>query len=194
MTTVQVGTVSVLIPIRNASQWLPRQLEALLAQKAEKAEIVIIDSEPDDATCESVSREPLCRLMPVQQTDFDHGATLEEAARSCQSTYPWFWAEDAIPTDPWCLEELLKDLQGENIACVFARQRATQEAGCIEQFNRELNNPNWSFVHDADIHPLQSVLRFALICVARLLGESAGHNGWCLSERTILRKSQNPYF
>lgn len=156
MNADRTRTVSVLIPTLNAAQWLPEQLEALHMQTAKIAEIVIIDSQSEDDTCEIVAADSLCRVMHVQRADFDHGAVRDAAARTCESDYLWFLTQDAIPADPICLEELLKAVQDESVACAYGRQLASQKAGRIEQLNREMNYPERSFVRTAaDIPSLQ---------------------------------------
>ena len=149
-------SVSVIIPTLNASQWLTGQLLALHKQTVQIAEIVIVDSQSEDHTCALAAADPLCRVLPIRKADFDHGATRDFAARTSHSDYLWFLTQDAVPADDHCLEELLKALAQDDIACAYARQLASQDATRIEQLNRLLNYPPQGSIRSAeDIASLQ---------------------------------------
>jgi rhamnosyltransferase len=155
-------TVSVLIPTLNASQWLPMQLAALHAQTVEISEIVIIDSQSEDDTYALASTDPLCRVIPILKSDFDHGATRDFAARTCNSEYLWFLTQDAIPADENCLEELIKAIHDEDIACAYGRQIVSDDATRIEQLNRLVNYPTQGFVRSAEDIPSLQIRTFFL--------------------------------
>lgn len=143
-------TVSVLIPTLNASEWLPKQLEALNRQSTPITEIVLIDSESEDSTLAIAAADPLCRIMHVKRTDFDHGGTRDKAARTCTSDFIWFLTQDAIPADQHCLGELIKAVADKDVAAAYARQIAAKGASHIEQLNRLTNYPTESFTRSAD--------------------------------------------
>lgn len=156
MTNEETPTVSVLIPTLNAAKWLPEQLNAIHAQTVEIAEIVIIDSQSEDDTCKIAAADPLCRLLHVNRAEFDHGGTRDDAARTCQSDYLWFLTQDAIPAEPNCLEELVKAVQDEKVACAYGRQLASKDASRIEQLNRKANYSSHDFVRSsASVSSLQ---------------------------------------
>ncbi|MEG0493921.1 MAG: glycosyltransferase family 2 protein [Clostridia bacterium] len=155
-------TVSVLIPTMNASPWLCKQLKALHSQTVKIDEIVIIDSQSEDDTCAIASADPLCRLICVQRADFDHGGTRALAASTCSSTYLWFLTQDAIPADASCLEELIRAVSDEKVACAYGRQIAAEDASRLEQLNRQHNYPSQSFVRSAKDIPSCQIRAFFL--------------------------------
>ena len=131
-------------------------MDALHRQTAEIAEIVIVDSDSRDATRALAQHDPLCRVLPIRQEDFDHGGTRDMAARACQGELLWFLTQDAIPTDEHCLSRLIDAVAPEDVACAYARQLAGDEDDCIERLNRERNYPPESFsTSAADIERLQ---------------------------------------
>jgi rhamnosyltransferase len=67
-----------------------------------------------------------------------------------------FLTQDAIPTEANCLEELIKAVQDDDIACAYGRQIAPKDATRIEVLSRQINYPSISFVRSAkDIPSLQ---------------------------------------
>lgn len=153
-------TVSVIIPTLNASKYLLQQLSALHAQTANIVEVVLVDSQSEDDTCVIASSDSLCRIIPIQRADFDHGATRDLAARTCNSDYLWFLTQDAIPADKHCLAELLKAIQDDEIASAYARQITGKDASRIEQLNRLINYPAQGKVRSAKDMPELQIRSF----------------------------------
>lgn len=162
MTNERTPTISVLIPVLNAEKWLPDQLQALHAQSVKITEIVIIDSQSEDATCAIAAADPLCRLIHIERAEFDHGGTRDDAARTCQSDYLWFLTQDAIPADPHCLSELIKAVQDEKVACAYGRQMAPKSSGRIDQLNRKANYSSHGFVRSSASIPSLQIRAFFL--------------------------------
>lgn len=155
-------TVSVLIPTRNAAPWLAEQLAKLHTQTVPISEIVIIDSESEDNTCEIAAADPLCRILSIRKMEFDHGGTRDFAARTCSSDFLWFLTQDAIPVDSHCLEELLKAVDNVDVACAYGRQKASINANKIEKLNRLWNYPERSFIRSAKDIPALQIRAFFL--------------------------------
>lgn len=170
-------SVSVVIPTLNAAKWLPKQLQSLHKQVREIAEIVIIDSQSDDNTCELALKDSLCRLISIERKNFDHGETRDFAARTCQSEYLWFLTQDAIPADENCLEELLHAVQPPDIACAYARQIADENATRIEQLNRLMNYPEQGWIRNKGDIPTFQIRAFFL------------SNTCCLYKRALYENS-----
>lgn len=155
-------TVSVLIPTQNATPWLAEQLTMLHSQTVPISEIVIIDSESEDNTCDIAATDPLCRILSIRKTEFDHGGTRDFAARTCSSDYLWFLTQDAIPVDSHCLAELLEAVDNADVACAYARQMASASADKIERMNRQSNYPEQSFIRSAQDIPSLQIRAFFL--------------------------------
>jgi glycosyltransferase involved in cell wall biosynthesis len=67
----QAGLVSILLPNRNHEHYLPRALDAILAQTWDKLELIVIDDASTDCSRELVSdyarRDRRVRLLPLEQ-------------------------------------------------------------------------------------------------------------------------------
>ena len=162
MTNQIQPTISAIIPTFNAAKWLPAQLQALHTQSIALTEIIIVDSQSEDNTCEIAVADPLCRLIRIQRSEFDHGGTRDTAARSCQSDYLWFLTQDAIPVDTQCLQALLNAMQDDSVACAYGCQLASKSASRIEQLTRQFNYPLHSFTRSAKDIPTLQVRAFFL--------------------------------
>ena len=95
--------VSVIIPTLNAEAWLDRLLDRLIRQTV-AAEILVIDSESDDATCRiAASHAPRVRLLHVPRERFNHGGTRDFALRQSTGEYVLFLTQDALPADRYII-------------------------------------------------------------------------------------------
>lgn len=84
----------------------------------------------------------------IQEKDFDHGKTRNDASRLCKSQYILFMTDDAIPYDKKLTTNLINGFEKENVAVVFARQLAKENAKPKEKLVREFNYPRKDIVKD----------------------------------------------
>ena len=133
--------ISVIVPTLNAEPWISQQLNSLQSQTV-KAEILVIDSGSTDRTVSIVAAHGDCvRLLQIHRESFDHGGTRDYALRQSAGDYVLFFTQDAVPTDPYCIEKLLAAFSSPDIAAVFGRQIARPDAPEYEKLTRAFNYP-----------------------------------------------------
>lgn len=129
--------VSIIIPTKNAGQYLEEQLQAIFAQSGVPSpEVVIVDSGSTDGTGQIASRHPV-RLISIKPEEFNHGATRNLGARESKGEYLVFLTQDATPVDDSWLKNLLKPLiQDPAVAGAFSRH--IPRPGCSLSLARQI--------------------------------------------------------
>lgn len=140
------NTATVVIPTHNAGQRFSGLLDSLETQTLKPAQIIIIDSESTDETCE-VAKRRNCKVITINRADFDHGTSRNLAAAHADTEFIVFLTQDVTSADNKTLEELIKPLQTDsNIAICYGRQLSRPNAGSLERFYREFNYPQQSIL------------------------------------------------
>ena len=133
--------ISVIIPTRNAGQYLAPLLDSLLSQTV-KLEIIVIDSDSrDDTVSIAEAYAEKIQLIQIPKEQFDHGGTRDYALRKSTGDYVAFFTQDALPTDSQCVEKLLAAFSKPDIAAVCGRHIAWPDAPEYERLTREFNYP-----------------------------------------------------
>lgn len=115
--------VSVVIPTLNGGQLFERALAKILAQRAEFAfDVTVIDSGSTDGTVEMV-RTRAVKLLQIDQNDFDHGATRDQAIAQTGGEYIALTVQDAEPIDDHWLAGFVRAFREvPDAAGVYSRQ------------------------------------------------------------------------
>ena len=144
--------VSVIVPTLNAERWITQQLDMLLSQTVE-VEILVVDSGSTDRTVSiAASHGERVRLHQIPRKSFDHGRTRDYALRQSTGDYVLFFTQDAIPTDQYCIENLLSAFSSLDIAAAYGRQIARPDAPEYEKLTRQFNYPDQPRIwREADI-------------------------------------------
>ena len=87
------------MPTLNAEQYISRLITSLYSQTIPPDEIIIVDSESDDATIIEAQKFPDVKILTVQRSEFDHGRTRDIALRQSTGSIIIFITQDAIPAD-----------------------------------------------------------------------------------------------
>ena len=90
---------SVIIPTLNGEKQIVSLLETLQTQSLPPSQILVVDSQSDDATVERAQSVAGVRVEMIRRQDFDHGGTRDWAIRRCDSDFVVFMTQDAMPTD-----------------------------------------------------------------------------------------------
>jgi len=115
------GTVSVVVPVLNAAEYLPALFDALLAQEPVRPrEIVLVDSMSADATREIASGCEVARVVEI--ADFSHGRARNLGAQEAAGEFVVLMSQDALPRDSGWLARLLEPLDDPRVAGTFSRQ------------------------------------------------------------------------
>lgn len=67
-------TISLIIPTLNATEYMPGLIDILGRQTRKPDEIIVIDSESEDATVRMAEQAGF-RTLKVKRSEFDHGGT-----------------------------------------------------------------------------------------------------------------------
>jgi rhamnosyltransferase len=129
--------VSIIIPTKNAEQYLEEQLRAISGQiDVPRTEVIIIDSGSTDGTIRLLGRHPV-KLVSIKPEEFNHGATRNLGAREAEGEYLVFLTQDATPADGSWLKNLLKSLREDpGVAGVFSRH--IPRPGCSLPLARQI--------------------------------------------------------
>lgn len=159
--------VSVIIPTLNAGVQLRRLLDALAEQTVKPAEILVVDSESADHTCE-IAWDAGASVIPIARSEFDHGRTRDMALRRSQGDIVVFMTQDALPTSQYFLENLIAPFEDGRIAAASGRQIAYPEARAYERAVRAHNYPAEELVWEFDDVQRLGVRAFRLsdVCAA----------------------------
>lgn len=86
----------------------------------------------------------------LSKKEFDHGKTRNRGVKFSNTDYFIMMTQDALPTDEYLIERLLKPLQDGEAAVAYARQLAEEHSGPVEQFTRNFNYPDRSVIKTKD--------------------------------------------
>ena len=132
---------SVIIPTLNGEKQIVSLLETLQTQSLPPSQILVVDSQSDDATVERAQSVAGVRVEMIRRQDFDHGGTRDWAIRRCDSDVVVLMTQDAMPTDGDCMKNLLAPLDDPKVAAVGGRQIAYPDARPFERLIRANNYP-----------------------------------------------------
>lgn len=180
--------ISIIIPTRNAENYIKDLIDRLLKQNLKPSEIIIIDTASRDNTREICEKYNCVKFMPIKDGEFDHGGTRNRAARQASGDILVFMTQDAIPEDEYFLEELIKPLGIDDICATYGRQIARKEAGSLEIFARKFNYPDKDVIKSSTDIDRLGVKAFFLsnVCSAFLANEFWKVDGF--PEQTIMNE------
>ena len=125
----------------NAECYLRDTIEILLRQTIIPDEIIVADSESDDATRTIASEYDKVKILNISRDDFDHGGSRDYALRQSNSDYILFFTQDAMIEQIDYIERIISNFKDEKVAMVCARQTPKPEAWPYEKLIREFNYP-----------------------------------------------------
>lgn len=143
--TIVEETVSIIVPTLNPGKNAAELRDALLRQRLQPLEVVVVDSASTDGS-PAQWKEAGFRVIGLERARFDHGATRNLGARNCRGSIFVFMTQDAVPADECWLERLISPIISGEAAAAFARQLPREDAGPLERFSRAFNYPAQSRV------------------------------------------------
>jgi glycosyltransferase involved in cell wall biosynthesis/GT2 family glycosyltransferase len=129
-----IESVSVLMPTWRGMEFLPRVLDALAGQDcALEWDFRAVDSSSDDGTWELLERRAADFPVPfalerIQAVEFDHGDTRNLLAARSRGDLLVFLTQDAIPSGPGWLEQLVSNFAEEAVGAAYCRNLPRQDA------------------------------------------------------------------
>ncbi|HFL3605257.1 TPA: glycosyltransferase family 2 protein [Clostridioides difficile] len=172
--------VSVIIPTRNAEQYMDSLINRLLNQTIRPSEIIVIDTESNDATKQICMKYDVVKFFQIKQSEFNHGRTRNKAAKLAIGDILIFMTQDALPEDSTLIQELINPLLKKRAVCSYARQLPNMDASILEVFSRKFNYGDNDIVKSKkDISVLGvKTFFFSNVCSAYLRDEFFKVNGF----------------
>lgn len=132
---------ALIIPTRNAERYLDQLLPALATQTLQPDELLVVDTQSQDATAERF-RAFGARVEVIHPQQFNHGGTRRWASRQVDAEVLLFLTQDAIPANPDCLANLRDGLfAAPDIGVAYGRQLPHLDAGILGAQARNFNYP-----------------------------------------------------
>ncbi|SNX52857.1 glycosyltransferase family 2 protein [Thermoanaerobacterium sp. RBIITD] len=137
--------VSVIIPTLNCEKTIENLLKRLKNQTQKADEVIVVDSESNDNTAE-IAEEEGAKVIKIKRRDFDHGGTRNFAVENSTGDAIIFLTQDALPYDEYFIENIVGPLKNSDVAAVYGRQIANEDAIPTEKFARLFNYPEKGFI------------------------------------------------
>lgn len=138
--------ISIIIPTRNAEQYMDKLITKLINQTIKPKEIIIIDTASKDKTRKICERFDTVKFIQIKDGEFDHGGTRNIAAKEASGDVLVFMTQDAEPENKYFLEEITKKLGEDGIVASYGRQIARNDATVLEKFARDFNYSNTELI------------------------------------------------
>lgn len=147
-------TIDVMIPVWNPDVRLRQCVEMLLKQSQEVRKITLvfsIDSEWNDEQAEGWFFDcDKIEIIRIQRENFNHGGTRKRWGETSDADFLLFLVQDAVPQDDTLVKKLVKSLEDERNALVYARQIPGFGCDEIEKYARYFNYPTYSLKKTKD--------------------------------------------
>ena len=142
-------TFSVVIPTFNVGVHFRHFLDVLKKQTL-SFELIVIDSSPKDTISEMAHGFGV-RMVHIQQEEFDHGGTRNQAVRCANGKFIVFLTQDILPVDEFSLERLVNPLvQDEKITASYGRQLPHPVSSPLSAHLRFFNYPEQSYIYSLE--------------------------------------------
>lgn len=141
--------VDVVIPVYHPGQEFQKMIGRLMKQTVEISHVWLMQTVQNIGDPVIQTKDDRITVIPVLQSEFDHGGTRDLGARQSESDYILLMTQDAIPANVHVLEQLLQAMEDPQTGIAYARQMARSSAGRIERMTRLHNYPKESVVKSA---------------------------------------------
>ncbi len=137
-------TVDIIIPAYKPQEGFLRLLDCLQEQTVKPEKIIIINTEKKYLE-DLISAEALLEkygqvlVRHITEAEFDHGNSRNLGASLSGADCFIMMTQDAIPTNKFVIENLIKALEDERTAVAYARQCPTESSDALERFVRNFN-------------------------------------------------------
>lgn len=139
--------IDLIIPVYKPDAKLDMLMERIRKQSRRPDQILLlytIEQGEEHTFLKRFCMEDGITVHEIRKEDFDHGGTRNYGASLSNADFIMFMTQDAVPTDRFLVENLLKGFQHEHAGAVYARQLAGNHSGLIEQYTRSFNYPEAS--------------------------------------------------
>ena len=112
--------VSIIIRAKNEEKWLTHCLQMISAQKETDWEIVLVDTQSQDATVDIAKRQGVKKIISIEK--YLPGDALNQGIRESTGKYIVCLSAHCIPVNDNWLSNLLQGFETENVVGVYGRQ------------------------------------------------------------------------
>ncbi len=140
--------ISVIIPTRNAEEYIEKLLLSLREQTV-KPEIIVIDSSSTDKT-PKIAKTLADVFVSIDERDFNHGLTRNLGVNLSKGDIVVFFSQDALPENEKTLEVLVKPIVEGEVVLSYARHIPPNGTRPTEVFFRLFSYPPQSEVRDKE--------------------------------------------
>ena len=151
--------IEVIIPTYKPGNQLEELLGRLEKQTLLPDRIHIVDTRSGDfpeglETAEQLGEAGIpLKVTHIEKENFDHGGTRAMAADMSQADILVFMTQDALPANPYLLQNLCKAFEGEKIGAAYARQLPKKDCRLLERYTRSFNYPKESKIKSQEDLP-----------------------------------------
>ncbi len=151
--------IEVIIPTYKPGNQLEELLGRLEKQTLLPDRIHIVDTRSGDfpeglETAEQLGESGIpLKVTHIEKENFDHGGTRAMAADMSQADILVFMTQDALPANPYLLQNLCKAFEGEKIGAAYARQLPKKDCRLLERYTRSFNYPKESKIKSQEDLP-----------------------------------------
>lgn len=138
--------VDVVIPVYKPEQDFFDVLQKLLSQTVCPTNIWLMQTVSTKEEPLLVFDDERIHVLPVLQSQFDHGETRAQGAMHSEADYLLFMTQDAVPKDDTLIQAMVEAMADKKVGVTYARQLARADAGILESLTREYNYPAQSQV------------------------------------------------
>ena len=115
--------ISIVVPVKNGMDTLPRFIEGIKSQTIlDKCEVVIVDSGSNDGSVEYLNFIDFVKVIPIDPKTFNHGGTRNFAVTQCVGEFIFMTVQDAWTTDEKLLERMLAYFEDDEVMGVCGQQ------------------------------------------------------------------------
>ena len=118
--------ISVVIMTLNAENFIEDFIVRLLRQTLKPDEIIVVDSESNDATIEITSKFPQVKIVNIKRENFDHGGTRDLAFKVSTGDIVLFFSQDAVIANDDYISNMVLNFEDPLVAMAYGRQVAKE--------------------------------------------------------------------
>ncbi len=138
-------TISLVLRTKNESASIEKTIEMVRLQPhGSQVELVVVDSGSTDATLAILQRQQGLKIMQISGSEFSYGRALNRGIDAASGDFVVTLSAHAFPADGFWLQSLLRPFADKNVAGVYGRQVAHQNAwppvqrDCLEYYGDEI--------------------------------------------------------
>ncbi len=141
--------VDVIIPVYKPEQSFWKLLDMLGEQTQKVRQIILMNTEEKYFEklvygTDFADKYRNVKVYHLSRREFDHGKTRHVGMEKSDADICLLMTQDAIPSDKYLVENLVKALQDDAVVCAYGKQLPREDCSPIERYMRIFNYPEVS--------------------------------------------------